>query len=226
LALQLSDKTLLVCGARFVAHFAANRQRAAGGNMKFAITLLFIALVFPSASNAQFIHNFEASGGWAHVTGNNGLDGYNLGAGVWLAKRVSLVFNFDDTHDISSLTAFTLTNGLITTKSSMEDYMIGPRVFLNPRGVKILHTLQPFVEVEIGGAHLHSELSQVGAATQTASDNAGAWLLGGGGDFVLSKHWVGLLNLDLFRTHFVDAGQSRLRIMFGVAYSFGSRKIE
>lgn len=194
--------------------------------MKFAILLLSIAFALPSASNAQIVHNLEFTGGWTHVTGNNGLDGYNVGTSLWLSKRVAIAFDFDRVHDTSSLTTFALTNGLITTKSSMENYLIGPRVFFNPRGVKILHTLQPFAEFQVGGSHLHSEVSQVGAGSQVASDNAGTWLLGGGGDVVLSKHWVGRANFDLLRTHFVNAGQSSLRIAFGVAYSFGSRKVE
>jgi hypothetical protein len=195
--------------------------------MKFAIVLLSIAVVLPSSSKAQIVHNLEFSGGWTHASGNNGLDGFNLGAALWLSKRVSVAFDYDHIHDTSSLTAFALTSGgLITTKSNMENFLIGPRVFFNPRGVKILHTLQPFAEFQVGGSHLHSEISQVGGGSQQASDNSGTWLLGGGGDFVLSKHWVGRANLDLLRTHFVDAGQSRLRIVFGVAYSFGNRKLE
>lgn len=195
--------------------------------MKFAIVLLSIVVsVLPCTSSAQVFHNLEFSGGWAHATGNGGLDGFNVGTALWLSKRVSVAFDYDHTHDISSLTAFELTNGLITTKNNMDNFLIGPRVFLNPRNVKILRTLQPFAEFQIGASHLHSEFSQVGAASQSASDNAGTWLLGGGGDFVLSEHWVGRLNLDLLRTHFVDAGQSRLRFVFGVAYAFGSRKVK
>lgn len=195
--------------------------------MKCAIVLLSIVVVLPSASKAQIVHNLEFSGGWTHATGNNGLDGFNLGAALWLSKRVSVAFDYDHIHDVSSLSAFALTSGgLITTKNNMENFLIGPRVFFNPRGVKILHTLQPFAEFQVGGSHLHSEISQVGVGSQEASDNSGTWLLGGGGDFVLSKHWVGRANLDLLRTHFVDAGQSRLRIVFGVAYSFSSRKIQ
>ena len=192
--------------------------------MKVAIVLLSIVIALPSALRAQIVHNLEFSGGWAHVTGNNGLDGFNVGTALWLSRRISVAFDFDRAHDTSSLTAFALNSGLITTKSSMENYLIGPRVFFNPRGVKILRTLQPFAEFQVGGSHLHSEISQVGGTTQRASDNAGTWLLGGGGDVVLSKHWVGRANLDLLRTHFANAGQSSLRLVFGVAYSFSSRK--
>ena len=195
--------------------------------MKFSrIALLLIAVAISAPLNAQIFHNLELSGGWTHSTGNNGLDGFNVGAGVWFTRRVSVVFDFDNVHDTSALTQFALTGGLITTRNNLQNYLIGPRVFFGSKSVKILHTLQPFGEFQIGGSHLHSEVSQVGAPTQRVSDNAGTWLLGGGGDVVLSRHWAGRINLDLLRTHFVDAGQSRLRIVFGVAYTMGNRKVE
>jgi hypothetical protein len=190
------------------------------------IALLFIAVAISAPLNAQIFHNLEFSGGWTHSTGNNGLDGFNVGTGVWFTRRVEVAFNFDHIHDTTALAEFALTGGLITTKNSLQNYLIGPRVFFGSKSVKILHTLQPFGEFQIGGSHLHSEVSQVGASTQRVSDNAGTWLLGGGGDVVFSRHWAGRINLDLLRTHFVDAGQSRLRIVFGVAYTMGNRKIE
>jgi hypothetical protein len=195
--------------------------------MKFTIALLSIAVALSCPLNAQIFHNLEFSGGWIHNTGNNGLDGFDVGAALWFSKRISIAFDYDHVHDQSSLGAFALTSGgLISTKSNMENFLIGPRVFFHSTKIKILHTIQPFGEFQVGGSHLHSEVSQVGAATQTASDNAGTWLLGGGGDVVLSKHWAGRVNLGLLRTHFVNEGQSRLRFGFGVAYSFSSRKIE
>jgi hypothetical protein len=190
------------------------------------IALLFIAVAIAAPLNAQIVHNLEFSGGWAHSTGNNGLDGFNVGAGVWFTKRVEVAFDFDHIHDNSTLSAFSLTSGLVTTKNSVQNYLVGPRVFFGSKSIKILHTLQPFGEFQIGGSHLHSELSQVGAPTQSASDNSGSWLLGGGGDVLLSRHWAGRINLDLLRTHFVNEGQSRLRLVFGVAYTMGNRKVE
>jgi hypothetical protein len=190
------------------------------------IVLLSIAMVACAPLNAQFLQNLELSGGWAHVTGNNGLDGFNAGAALWFSKRVSIAFDFDHVHDTSALSAFAQSGGLVTTKNYIDNYLVGPRVFFNSKSVKVLKTLQPFAEFQIGASHLKSELLQVGAPNQSASDNAGSWLLAGGGDFVLSQHWTGRLNAGLLRTHFVDAGQSRLRIIFGVAYAFGSRKIQ
>ena len=48
-------------------------------------------------------------------------------------------------------------------------------------------------------------------------------MLGGGAGYVLSPHWAARANFDLLRTHFADSGQSRLRFVLGVAYTFGQR---
>ena len=48
-------------------------------------------------------------------------------------------------------------------------------------------------------------------------------MVGGGADYRLSPHWVARFKLDFLRTHFADTGQSRLRLIFGVAYTFGKR---
>jgi len=48
-------------------------------------------------------------------------------------------------------------------------------------------------------------------------------MIGGGADYVLSSHWAARGNLDLLRTHFANTGQSRLRFVLGIAYTFGQR---
>jgi hypothetical protein len=194
------------------------------------IRAILLSLMIPISCqlNAQIFKNLELSGGWAHITGNNGLDGWNVGGAAWFSPRVSVAFDFDHVGDTTSLSAFALQSntGLITIKSSMQDYLVGPRVFFGKKDVKVLRTLLPFAEFQVGATHLNSRVSQVGGVSQSASDNAGSWLLGGGGDFLLGGHWSGRLNLGLLRTHLSNAGQSRLRMAFGVAYTFGSRKVK
>lgn len=196
--------------------------------MKYAATvLLSIAMLLPTHLHAQFIHNLEVSGGWIHSTGFNGLDGYNVGAALWFTKRVSVAFDFDHAGDTSQIAAFALTNaGLVTTKNRMQNYLIGPRVFFESKEVKVLHTLHPFAEFQIGASHLSNSLSQVGVGSESASDNAGSWLLGGGGDVLLSPKWAARMNIGLLRTHFVESGQSHLRFSLGVVHTFGSRKVQ
>jgi hypothetical protein len=193
---------------------------------KFRTILLSLTVAISCQLNAQILKNLEFTGGWAHVSGNNGLDGFNGGASIWFTRRVSLGFDYDHAWDTNSLSNFALTNvGLITVKSRYQDWLVGPRFFFHSSEVKVLHTLHPFAEVEFGASHLNTTVTQVGFASQQASDNSGAWLLGGGGDILVSPHWAGRLNVGLLRTHLADSAQSRLRFIMGVAYTFGSRKV-
>src|SRR5689334_12376735 len=91
--------------------------------------LLSLAVVIPCHLNAQIFRNLEFSGGWAHISGNNGLDGFTGGAALWFTNRVSVAFDFDHARDDNALTNFALqaNTGLITVKNRMEDYLIGPR---------------------------------------------------------------------------------------------------
>src|SRR3954447_20006831 len=105
--------------------------------------LLSLIVALPLHLNAQMFHNLEFSGGWAHVSGNNGLDGFTGGAALWFNNRVSIAFDFDHARDDNALTTFALQSntGLITVKNRMEDYLIGPRFFFHSKNVQVLHTL-------------------------------------------------------------------------------------
>jgi hypothetical protein len=192
------------------------------------LMLLSLAIALPTCVNAQLFHNAELSGGWAHATGNDGLDGFNLGAGLWFTNRISLAFDFDRVGNNKSLPIFALqTNaGLITTKATMQDYLLGPRIFLHSTHIKVLETIHPFAEVQAGASHIRQSVTAPMIGTLTATDNAGTWLFGGGGDILFSPRWAARVNLDFMRTHFVDSGQSRIRLKVGVAYTFGSRKVK
>jgi ketosteroid isomerase-like protein len=49
-------------------------------------------------------------------------------------------------------------------------------------------------------------------------------MLGGGADYLFSDHWSGRANVDFLRTHLANEGQSRLRLVLGIRYTFGSRE--
>jgi len=169
--------------------------------------------------------NLEFSGGWIHSTGDNGLDGFNLGAAIWFTRRVSVGFEYDHAGDTSTIGAFQLKSvGLVTVKSHLQNWLVGPRIYFPPKNVKQKFDLNPFAEFKIGGTHLNQEVSQVGGPTISASDNAYSWMLGGGVDYILSPHWAARGNLDLLRTHLVESGQTRLRFVIGVSYTFLRRK--
>ena len=188
------------------------------------VFFLFL-LAVPSLASAQRV---ELSGAYAHISGDGGLDGLNAGAALWVTHRVSLALDYDSAWDTSHLGVFELTQaGLIVTKSHLQDFLIGPRISfpgLLRNKVTYLPRLWPFAEVQLGASMLSSNLEdKTESVSQSASDNAFSWMVGGGVDYRLSSHWVARFKLDFLRTHFVDEGQSRLRPTFGIAYTFGKR---
>jgi opacity protein-like surface antigen len=191
--------------------------------MKKATFLVIPVLLFlfSTPSRAQ---KLEVGGGWAHVTSNFGVDGFNAGADYWFTPRVSGVFSYDDTWNTSNIGNFELTSiGQIAIKSHLENYLFGPRFAFANKKVKN-YQFTPFAEVQIGGTYLRSEVQEPSTGIKrTASDNGFSWMLGGGADYVLSSHWAARANLDFLRTHLANAGQSQLRLVIGVAYSFQSR---
>jgi opacity protein-like surface antigen len=172
--------------------------------------------------------NLEISGGYTHITGDQGLNGFDVGAAAWFTNRVSIAADYDSTWNNSKLGVFELTQtGLIVSKSHLQDWLFGPRIFF-PGIIKSkdkrIKLLLPFGEAQFGVSHLSSKLQAPASnVNQSASDTAFSWMLGGGLDYRFSPHWVGRLKLDLLRTHFADTGQSRLRIGLGVAYTFKER---
>ncbi len=191
-------------------------------NMRNLRLCLLFLLITPLFAMGQFL---ELNGGYAHASGDSGLDGYNVGASAWLSRRVSVGFDYDDTYDNSHLGAFELTQtGTIITKSHLQNFLVGPRIYF-PRvslgKEQHIARLLPFAEVEIGMSHLRSSLDVPASGTsQSASDNAFSWMVGGGADYRFSPHWAGRVKLDLLRTHFSDTGQSRARLVIGFMYSF------
>ncbi len=188
---------------------------------------MFFLLLLASSSLAS-AQGVEVNGGYLHMSGDGGLDGFDVGGALWLKQRVAVAFNYDSGWDTSHLGAFELTQtGLIVTKNHLQNFLVGPRISF-PGVLKNKKTrfplLWPFAEVQIGTSHLSSSLQEPsGNINQSGSDNAFTWMIGGGADYRLSPHWVARVNLDFLRTHFADSGQSRVRLGIGVAYTFGAR---
>lgn len=186
------------------------------------ILLAVLALfMLPQTVRGQ---GLEVGGGWSHVTGDFGTDGFNVGAAWWFTKRVTIAVDYDSTWDTSSLTNFAFAQvGSIATKSHLQSVLIGPRVFFTTTWTD-KHKLNPFGEAQFGASHLSQDVTQVGMPTLSASDSAFTWMLGGGADYLLSSHWSGRANVDFLRTHLANAGQSRLRLVLGIRYTFGGRE--
>jgi hypothetical protein len=192
---------------------------------KLVCTLPLAFLVLCLTAPAQ---KFELNGGATHISGNQGLDGFTVGAALWFNHRVSIAADYDGVWDTSQIGQFELTpTGLVVSKSHLQNYLFGPRIFfpglIKTKEKHVAH-LVPFGEVQFGISHLNTTLEQASTnVSQSTSDSAFSWMLGGGADYRFSPHWVGRLRLDLLRTHLADAGQSRLRLGAGVAYTFGKR---
>jgi hypothetical protein len=191
--------------------------------LSLSVLLLFVVLPFASAQNL----NLELDGAYAHISGDGGLDGFNAGAALWFTPRVTIGIDYDSGWDRSHLGTFELTQlGLIVTKNHLQDFMIGPRIFLPGviKSRKHIPSLFPFAEAQFGESILNSKLqAPILNVNLSASGTEFTWLLGGGADLRLASHWVGRVKLDLLRTHFADEGQSRVRFVLGVAYTFRKR---
>jgi hypothetical protein len=189
--------------------------------MKFRIFIF--GLVLLSIHPSAFGQGLELSGGYSHATGDLGLDGFSAGAAWWFSPRVSLAANFDGLWDTSRVGVFELTStGNVSVKSNLQNYLVGPRIFF-PGVVKDRRKIVPFGELQFGATHLETKLQEINLPGRTSADSAFTWMLGGGADYEINPHWSARANLDLLRTHLADSGQSRLRLVLGMVYTFGER---
>ena len=158
------------------------------------------------------------------MTGNFGTDGFNLGAGWNFTPKVLLAADYDTAWDNSRIGTFDITStGAVTSKAHLQDLLFGPRIFFGSSQVRN-RTFHTFAEAEFGVSHLNTSISEAAGPGMSTADTAFTWILGGGADYNISPHWTARGKLDFMRTHFADAGQSRLRLAIGVAYTFGRRE--
>jgi Outer membrane protein beta-barrel domain len=188
-----------------------------------SVGIIIFALCRPNYASAQgIVDNLELNAGYTHITGDLGLNGFTFGGGLWLNRRVSLNLDYDTAYKTSSLDVLSLTSvGSTSIANHLQDWLIGPRIYFPPKSIK-KYKFDPYASVKFGGSHLREEVKQNGGSI-SASDNSFAWALGGGGDYQFNSQWFGRVGLDFLRTHFVQSGQSRLRLVIGVGYTFGPR---
>lgn len=190
----------------------------------FALPLLLLCTLCLNASAQKpKTKNLEFSGGYLHASGNQGLNGFDVGAAAWFSNNVSVAFDYDGVFNTSNIGMFQITQtGQVISKAHLQDYLIGPRIFLpnlTKGNEKFLKHAEPFGEAQFGESHLGTSLSSpTQNINQSTSDTAFSWMLGGGLDYRTAPHWVARIKVDLLRTHFADAGQSRLRFGLELAY--------
>jgi hypothetical protein len=92
---------------------------------------LLAAFMLPQTARGQ---GLEVGGGWSHVTGDFGTNGFNVGAAWWFTKRVTMAADYDSTWNASSLGNLAFTQvGAIATKSHLQSFVVGPRVFFSTK---------------------------------------------------------------------------------------------
>ena len=196
----------------------------------FSILAIVVSIVvLPLSVSAQ---NLELSGGWAHSTGDFGLDGFNIGAAWRFAPNISVAAQYDGIYDTTQVGTFEFTSvGAISSRSHLQNFFVGPRFYFAEKefgtkkqraNSKYNYSIRPFGEAAFGISHLKSTIQEGVQPAFTHSDSAFTWMLGGGVDYQLASHWIARGSLGLLRTHLNEAGQSRLRFELGIAYSFGS----
>jgi Outer membrane protein beta-barrel domain len=194
--------------------------------MKNVIYALLALLVLSLPVFGQ--EDLEFSGGYRHISGDQGLDGYTLGVGWNPIPKFQLYLSYDGTYDNSTIGVFALTSvGLTTINSHMQEILTGPRYFLpgafKGHGHVQGHLLIPYVDAGFGEARLHTDVRQVNIAAVQAADTAFAWTIGGGADFRIYPHFAIRGDLGFLRTHFANGGQGRVRLGVSVVWSVRSR---
>jgi opacity protein-like surface antigen len=184
-----------------------------------AVISLAVLCMYPARLVAQ--DHLEISGGYVHSSGDQGLNGYNVGLGWWFSHRIEILAQYENLWNTSTLGLFQLTvGGQVSAHSFLQNGLIGPRVYFPLHNHK---KLTPLAELQIGGAGLRQRVQQINVGSRSVSGSSFSWILGGGLDYAFNDHWSARGELDFFRTHFANTGQSRWRLPLGVAYTFGKR---
>jgi hypothetical protein len=191
--------------------------------LKVCLTVLAVFMGLLACPRNIAAQGIELNGEYTHVTGDFGLDGFDVGTALWFSPRIAIAANYDDVYDTSRIGTFEFTSvGAIASKSHLQDFLVGPRFYFAPQKIS-KYKISPFAEIQLGVTHLSSRIKEGTTPTISNSDSAFSWMAGAGADYRLNPHWTARLNLDLLRTHLNSEGQSRLRLGLGVAYTFGSR---
>jgi OmpA family len=197
-----------------------DRIRWAFSRALFPLLVLQLLLATFVLSPTVRGQGLQLGGGYTHISGNNGTDGFDVRGAWFFTRRISIAADYDSSWDSSTLGTFTFTDvGAIAVHSHLQNVLFGPRIFFSTKWTD-KHRLTPFGEAEFGVSHLSQDVEQQNQPTVSASDTAFSWMLGGGVDYRLFSHFSARGNLDLLRTHFANQGQSHLRLVLGIDYTF------
>ncbi len=200
--------------------------------MKTVIYVMLTLLAYSLPAVAQLgkfgREDLEFSGGYEHISGDQGLDGYRVGMGWNPIPQFQLHLTYDGVYDNSTIGTFEFTSvGSTFTNSHLQEIMVGPRYFLpgafkNHGRIKG-NVLVPFVDASFGETRLHSTISNSAIGEINSADTAFSWGIGGGVDYRIYPHWAIRSNLGFLRTHFGNSGQGRVTLGLGVVWSIRQR---
>src|SRR5689334_18842690 len=128
--------------------------------MKGRIWLTMCLFALSLTASAQTL---EFNSAYAHVSGNGGLDGFNLGTAWWPSHRLSIAFDYDSGWESGHVGVFDLTQaGTIVSKNHLQNFLVGPRIYFGTLRTKhkYLARFLPFAEGQFGASHLHSSLEE------------------------------------------------------------------
>jgi hypothetical protein len=184
-------------------------------------TLLTFALVLTLPAYSQVTDEtprIDISGGFSHMTGDIGLNGWDGSA----AYRISPWFAL--AGDLSGLYGSNSVLG-VGFHSHLYNFNFGPRVFVP---LNEYPKWKPFGELLLGFSRQNQKISSSFIAPGVAvpgvseSDTSFSWMLGGGIDYQFHPQFrIRVIELDLLRTSFLGSTQNRARFNFGLVYQFG-----
>ena len=132
--------------------------------------VVLFALSYAASAQSHYLDNAGFSGGYTHITGYSGTNGFDVGAEVIAVRPVSIAFDYDSAWNSSSLTSLS-DSGLVSTHTHLQDFIVGPRAYFplafknkdvnGPCGGKwgSLRSLMPFVEAQFGVSHIDQSIS-------------------------------------------------------------------
>jgi opacity protein-like surface antigen len=173
--------------------------------------LLFMGLsVLPAFSQVDEVPRFEVMGGFSHVTGDLGLNGWEAAGTYRASPWLGIVADISGQYGSDEVLG-------VDFKSNLHNFLFGPRVYVP---LQDYPRWQPFGHLLLGVSRVRNEIDNPLLALDE-TDSAFSWALGGGIDYQLAPQFRARVQLELLRTNFFDTGDSRARFGVGLVYQFG-----
>lgn len=174
--------------------------------MKRVAVLVTVVTLLSIASFAQRpdTKSGEVYGGFTHLTGDIGKNGWNISAAYNFTRWVSAEADFAGYYGSEEVFGFKATDHVHT-------FMFGPKVAFETEDTRFT----PWAHFLIGAGR---ETGRV--PTNEFKDTALTWVLGGGADWHLTESVAARGKADLIRTSFFDDGDTHLRWGVGLVYNF------